>query len=101
MTMQLKFTIKEVNMKAIVSVLGKDKKGIIAKVSNALFKSDCNILDISQTIMQSNYFTMLMMVETGEKSISEVNEVLNKIADEMAVEIRIQHENIFTSMNSI
>ena len=51
--------------------------------------------------MQSNYFTMLMMVETGEKTISEVNEVLNKIADEMAVEIRIQHENIFTSMNSI
>ena len=88
-------------MKAIVSVLGKDKKGIIAKVSNALYESDCNILDISQTIMQSKYFTMLMMVEKGEKTISEVNEVLNKIADEMAVEIRIQHENIFTSMNSI
>ena len=88
-------------MKAIVSVLGKAKKRKIAKVSNALYENDCNIIDIPQTKMQSKAITMLMMVETGDKTISEVNEALSKIADEMAVEIRIQHENIFTSMNSI
>ena len=48
-------------MKAIVSVIGKDKKGIIAKVSNALYQMDINIEDISQTIMQ-DYFTMIMAV---------------------------------------
>ena len=52
-------------MKAIVSVIGKDKKGIIAKVSNALYEMSINIEDISQTIMQ-DYFTMIMAVDIAE-----------------------------------
>ena len=54
-------------MKAIVSVIGKDKKGIIAKVSNILYEQDINIEDISQTIMQ-DYFTMIMMVSISANS---------------------------------
>ena len=56
-------------MKAIISVIGKDRPGIIAKVSGRLFEMNVNIEDISQTIMQE-YFTMIMMVDTS-KSDSE------------------------------
>ena len=53
---------KEVYMKAVVTVVGVDKPGIIARVSNILYKNDINILDISQTIMEE-MFTMIMMVD--------------------------------------
>ena len=89
-------------MKAIVSVLGKDKKGIIAKVSTALFKEDVNIMDISQTIMQSSYFTMIMAVELPENArLDLLSEKLNALSDEIGVEIRIQHEDIFNSMHRV
>ncbi|HKL74085.1 MAG TPA: ACT domain-containing protein [Clostridia bacterium] len=87
-------------MRAIVSVIGKDKKGIIANVAMQLFKSDINILDISQTIMQNEYFTMVMMVELPDKvTIQEINISLEKLASDLGVEIRIQHEDIFNSMH--
>jgi len=89
-------------MRAIVSVLGKDKKGIIAKVSAALFIKDINILDISQTILQDEYFTMIMVVELPEGlNIQEINNQLQVIAKEVGVDIRIQHEDIFNSMHRI
>lgn len=87
-------------MKAIVSVIGTDKKGIIAKVSNCLYELQINIEDISQTIMSSQYFTMIMMVNLEESThnIMQVNEALQKLANELAVEIRIQNEDIFNAM---
>ncbi|MBO7368840.1 MAG: ACT domain-containing protein [Clostridia bacterium] len=89
-------------MKAIVSVLGKDKKGIIAKVSTALYEEDVNIMDISQTIMQSSYFTMIMAVELPENvGIEKISEKMNALSKEIGVEIRIQHEDIFNSMHRI
>lgn len=89
-------------MKAIVSVIGNDKKGIIARVSNALFKMDINIEDISQTVMQ-NYFTMMMMVETEESgtAFSEISEKLALLGKEIGVEIRIQKESIFNAMHRL
>ncbi|HOO22403.1 MAG TPA: ACT domain-containing protein [Clostridia bacterium] len=87
-------------MRAIVSVIGKDRKGIIANVSMTLFKNDINILDISQTIMQNEYFTMIMMVELPEKmSVEDINAPLRSLAKDLGVEIRIQHEDIFNSMH--
>ena len=89
-------------MKAIVSVLGKDKKGIIAKVSTALYEEDINIMDISQTIMQSNYFTMIMAVELPENAnIGNLTEKMNALSEQIGVEIRIQHEDIFNSMHRV
>ena len=89
-------------MKAIVSVLGKDKKGIIAKVSTALYEEDVNIMDISQTIMQSSYFTMIMAVELPEKArLDDLVKKLNALSEEIGVEIRIQHEDIFNSMHRV
>lgn len=89
-------------MKAIVSVIGKDKKGIIAKVSAKLYDMDINVEDISQTILQ-DHFTMIMMVsldDTNER-FSSIADVLKKTGEENGVEIRIQHEDIFNSMHKI
>lgn len=89
-------------MKAIVSVFGTDKKGIIAKVSGKLFELGINVEDISQTIMQS-YFTMIMLVDMTDcdKKFAEVADVLNALGQEIGVEIRIQTEAIFHTMHRI
>ena len=89
-------------MKAIVSVIGRDRTGIIAKVSGKLYEMNVNIEDISQTVMQSAYFTMIMMISLGDdKTVSEVNDALQSVAQELGVEIRVQHEDIFNSMHRI
>lgn len=88
-------------MKAIISVIGKDKKGIIAKVSSYLCEKNINIEDISQTIMQG-HFTMIMVVNIDENNkIDKISNDLNNIAKEIDVEIRIQHETIFNAMHKI
>ena len=89
-------------MKAIVTVVGKDKTGIIAKVSTALYENNVNIEDISQTIMQ-DMFTMIMLVEfrSAEMSIQDITNKLNEVADEMGMSIHVQREEIFTSMHRI
>lgn len=88
-------------MKAIVSVIGKDKSGIIAKVATALAENGVNIEDISQTIVQGN-FTMIMMCELGDKiSVAELGEILDKTGKETGVTIRVQHEDIFNAMHSL
>lgn len=89
-------------MRAIVTVMGIDRTGIIAKVSDCLFRYDVNILDINQTIMQ-NIFTMVMLVELNEKTdnANELLKELEKIGKEIGVDIRMQHEDIFNSMHRI
>ena len=88
-------------MKAIVSVIDKDKKGIIAKVSNILYENDINIEDISQTIMQ-DYFTMIMMVSISANSdVTKLGEILTKTGEELGVIIRVQHEDIFNAMHKL
>lgn len=89
-------------MRAILSVIGKDRKGIIANVSTILYQNNINILDISQTIMQNEYFTMVMMVELPQDlMVQEINAPLQNLAKELGVEIRIQHEDIFNSMHKM
>ena len=88
-------------MKAIVTVLGKDKVGIIARVSGELAKLGVNVEDISQTIMQ-DYFVMIMMVEvpSGEK-IADIAPRLDELGNEIGVSVRIQHEDIFNATHRI
>ncbi len=89
-------------MKAVVSVMGIDRTGIIAKVSGCLYNHGVNILDINQTIMQ-NIFTMVMLVEFKDDS-TEYNKVMTEldgIGKEIGVDIRMQHEDIFNSMHRI
>ncbi len=89
-------------MRAVVTVIGKDRTGIIAKVSGYLAENEINILDISQTIMQ-DIFTMIMLVDTqkSEIKVSTLSEDLEKIGEDIGVEIKIQHEGLFTSMHRI
>lgn len=89
-------------MKAIVTVMGKDKPGIIAKVSTCLFENNVNILDINQTIMQ-DIFTMIMLVElrAEEKNSTEIAVQLDSLGKEIGVDVRMQNEDIFNSMHRI
>lgn len=88
-------------MKAVVSVIGKDKTGIIYHVTKALFEEDINVEDISQTILQ-DYFTMIMLVSMKDTtSIEKINEKLSVLSEELGVQIRLQHEDIFNAMHKI
>lgn len=89
-------------MKAIVTVIGKDKPGIIAKVSTALAENSVNIEDISQTIMQGN-FTMLMQCDLSmaKLSIKELKAELISLGEQTGVSIHVQHEDIFNAMHKI
>lgn len=89
-------------MKAILSVIGKDKVGIIAAISNKLSKLKINILDVNQTILDG-YFTMMMMLDLKEctEEFVNVQRVLNKEASILGVEVKIQREEIFKSMHTL
>ena len=89
-------------MKAIVTVIGKDKPGIIAKVATLLSDNGVNIEDISQTIVQGN-FTMIMLcdLKSSELSIPTLKERAEVLGNEIGVSIRVQHEDIFNVMHKI
>lgn len=89
-------------MNAIVTVIGKDRIGIIAAVCNRLAKLNINILDISQTIMQGN-FTMVMFVDVSAINVKfqEIKNSLSELGEEMGLSIRIQREEIFDAMYNI
>jgi ACT domain-containing protein len=94
---------KEKNtMRAVITVIGKDRVGIIAGVSKILADANVNILDITQTIMQG-LFTMIMLVEISGSTTSFEQLASNLAAkgDELGLKIRIQHEDIFKSMHEI
>ena len=89
-------------MRAIVTVIGKDKPGIISKVSTALAQNQVNIEDISQTIVQGN-FTMLMLCDlSGAKlTLKDLNAELVSLGEKIGVSIHVQHEDIFNAMHKI
>ena len=89
-------------MKAILTVIGKDKVGIIAGISSELQALEINILDVTQTIMQG-YFTMIMMLdlEKTTKNFEEVKNSLLKKGETLGVEVKIQREEIFNSMHTL
>lgn len=85
-----------------ITVIGEDKKGIVAKISALLYECDINIEDINQKIMDS-YFVMIMLVDMkqSKQSLEKVREELEKIGDALRVKIQIQHENIFKMMHRV
>lgn len=89
-------------MKAVITVVGSDKVGIISNVSRILAERDVNILDISQTIMQ-NMFTMIMLVdvERAQVDVKELSSEMNKLGQEMELTIHVQNEAVFESMHRI
>ena len=88
--------------KTIITVVGNDRVGIIAKVCTYLAENGVNILDISQTIVQG-YFNMMMITDTSasSKDIGELSGELEEMGKEIGVVIRCQHEDIFNMMHRI
>lgn len=88
--------------KTIITVVGKDTVGIIAKVCTYLAKNRVNILDISQTIVD-DYFNMMMIADMSRavKSVSEVSDDLDRLGEEIGVIIKCQREEIFNSMHRL
>jgi ACT domain-containing protein len=89
-------------MRAVITVIGKDRVGIIAAISKILADCGVNILDISQTIMQE-IFTMIMLVDLSKNNMSftQLSGDLEEKGNELGLSVRIQHEDIFNSMHRI
>ena len=89
-------------MKAVVTVVGKDRVGIIANICVELANFNVNVLDISQTVMQG-YFTMMMVVEVSECSVplAELCKAMDAKGQEMGLSIRVQREDIFEAMHRV
>ncbi len=89
-------------MKAIVTVVGQDRVGIIAAVCAKLAEFNVNVLDISQTVMQG-YFTMMMATEVSGCNIplGELAQKMDELGVQMGLSIRVQREDIFRSMHRI
>lgn len=89
-------------MKAIVTVVGKDRVGIIASVCTKLADYNVNVLDISQTVMQG-YFTMMMAAEVSQCNVplAELVDAMSAFGQEIGLSIRVQREDIFEAMHRI
>ena len=89
-------------MKAIVTVVGQDRVGIIAAVCTKLAEYRVNVLDISQTIMQG-FFTMMMAVDVSEYTLplAQLVEDMDAVGKEMGLSIRVQREDIFEAMHRV
>jgi len=89
-------------MNAIISVMGKDSVGIIAKVSNECAECKVNIMDISQTVLQ-DYFVMIMLADITDLKIpfTEFVDKMKKVGTDMGLSVQTMHEDIFNSMHRI
>lgn len=89
-------------MNAIITVVGSDKVGIIAKVSQYLSDHKINIADITQTILSGNFVMMMMVdLQNADISIDELRNDMNKKSEEMGVEINIMSEKVFSAMHRV
>lgn len=89
-------------MRAVITVIGKDMVGILAKVSNECADAHVNITEVTQSILQ-DLFAMIMMVDISNSSISfdELVDRMNKLGESQNLKIHVMHEDIFNSMHRI
>ena len=89
-------------MKAVITVTGKDSKGIIAKVSTECTKYNANIIDVSQSVLKE-YFAMIMLADISELTVplGDFVDVMNSLAEENGLKIQTMHEDIFNTMHRI
>ena len=87
-------------MKAVITVIGKDSVGILAKVSEACSQADVNIVEVTQSVLQ-DMFAMIMLVELRKKNFGELSSNLEKLGEENNLKIHSMHEDIFNSMHKI
>ena len=89
-------------MKAVVTVVGRDSKGIIAKVSTKCAELGANIEEISQSVLEE-YFAMIMVVNVSEITVpfTDMVDTMTKLGEQNGLDIRTMHEDIFNSMHRI
>ncbi len=89
-------------MRAVVTVVGKDKTGIISRVSTFLAEKGVNILDISQTILE-DYFAMIMIVDVSKATLklADLAEESRVMGEKIGMSVRVQHEDIFNVMHGV
>ena len=89
-------------MRIVLTIVGKDRVGIIAKVSNLLAEHGVNILNINQNILEG-FFNMVLIADmaAADVRLKELQEMATQIGKEIGVEIKVQHEDIFTAMHRI
>lgn len=89
-------------MRAVITVIGKDMVGILAKVSHVCYESNVNVIDVSQSVLH-DFFAMIMLTElSGSKiSCSELADRMNVLGKQENLEIHVMHEDIFNSMHRI
>ncbi len=89
-------------MRIVLTIVGKDRVGIIARVSNLLAEHGVNILNINQNILEG-FFNMVLIADmsSADVSLKDLQEMAVQIGKEIGVEIKVQHEDIFTAMHRI
>jgi len=89
--------------RAIVTIVGVDRVGIIAGIANTIAAANVNIIDISQSVMREEFFTMIMMVDLRESRIpfEELAARLKQKGTELSVQVEIQREEIFKAMHRV
>lgn len=89
-------------MNAIITVVGSDKVGIIAKVTAFLAAHSINVVDITQTILSGNFVMMMMVsLDSSDITIDQLRDEMNKSGTEMGVEINIMSEKVFSAMHRV
>jgi ACT domain-containing protein len=86
-----------------ITVIGKDRKGIVATISGFLYKNDINIEDISQRVMTDGYFVMTTLVDVRNSAIGmdQMAKDLEAIGEDLGMKIQVQHENLFKMMHRV
>lgn len=89
-------------MRGIITVVGKDTVGILAKVSGACSENNINVIEVSQSILQ-DMFCMIMLVDLENASVpfAEFSDKVSKMGEDMGLQIHVMHEDIFKSMHRI
>lgn len=89
-------------MRAVITVIGKDSVGILAKVSAICAEHNANVIDVTQTVMQ-DLFAMIMLTDIKELNIElgELSDIMKKMGDKQGLSIHVMHEDIFNSMHKI
>jgi ACT domain-containing protein len=89
-------------MNAIITVVGSDKVGLIAKISAFLAERDINIEDISQTILSGNFVMMMMVsLNSPEGALEKIKNELNDLGSALNVSISVMHEKVFSAMHRV
>lgn len=89
-------------MKAVISVVGKDRVGILARVSNTCFECNANVVDVTQSVLK-DMFVMMMLVDISNLSVdfSTMAKKMSALGEEIGVVVHVMHEDIFNSMHRI